>query len=231
MSRPLRLELLEHRITPTYGLDPTFGFGGQAITAPDSGLSDKVVVQANGKILVLGDASHWLEIRRLSSDGTPDNTFGVGGLVVFGHGRSQLFPSNSGLALDSNGRIYSAVSLGSVESADAVVYRFNSDGTADAGFGTGGVSSFDFPGATASTVTGLAVMPDGRAVVLGDADRPTTAGFSVARLTATGTLDRTFDGDGFSRYEFGSEFAGGSSWANDVVVEIGRASCRERVCT
>ena len=215
---PLRVERLEDRATPAFGLDPTFGAGGQVITAPDAGVAGAVEVQADGRVLTLGwgydpnesPYTEWLELRRLNADGTTDTTFGTGGRVTFGEGLSGLYRR---LVLDvgADGTVYAAASIGDNPNADATVFRFTPTGAADTTFGTNGAAVFDFPGGTTSYVSDLKVMADGRVVVVGDAIVQADVGFAAARLNADGTPDTTFGGDGFARFEFGPAFHDGTA--------------------
>jgi uncharacterized delta-60 repeat protein len=213
----LRVERLEDRATPAFGLDPTFGTGGQVITAPDAGVAGAVEFQDDGRVLTLGwgydptrtPDTEWLELRRLNADGTEDATFGTGGRVTFGEGLSNVYRR---LVLDvgPDGAIYAAAGIGQSD-ADATVFRFTSTGALDPTFGVNGAAAFDFPGGANSYVTDLKGMADGRVVVVGDAVGQSDVGFAAARLNADGTPDATFGGDGFARFEFGAAFRDGSA--------------------
>jgi len=90
--------------------------------------------------------------------------------------------------------------------------HFNTDGTLDATFGTGGVVTTDFGGD--DRVQGLTVQGDGKLVIAGSTDNGSD--IIVARYNAAdGSLDTTFDGDG-KRFV---DFAGQSAGAADVAVE------------
>jgi uncharacterized delta-60 repeat protein len=97
-----------------------------------------------------------------------------------------------GIAIDGSGRIIGAGYRedGSLPAnAIGLVARFNSNGSLDTTFGTGGKTDVDFGGS-----------PDfsylNRAVVLGDG-RIVVGGFTgIARLTASGQLDPTFGNGG-----------------------------------
>ncbi|HZN66572.1 MAG TPA: hypothetical protein VFB66_14885, partial [Tepidisphaeraceae bacterium] len=66
------------------------------------------------------------------------------------------------------------------------------DGTLDPTFGDGGAAVFRFGTIYYELAEAVAVKPDGRIVVAGEA----TGGFAVARLDAAGRLDTSFSGDG-----------------------------------
>jgi uncharacterized delta-60 repeat protein len=89
---------------------------------------------------------------------------------------------------------------------DHFVMRFNANGTPDAGFGDGGdgnfVQSIVGPDNTGETLVRL---PDGRLVVGGAT--VTTQDWVVARYTAAGLPDTSFDGDGSRAYDFSPDGA------------------------
>jgi uncharacterized delta-60 repeat protein len=79
---------------------------------------------------------------------------------------------------------------------DFAIARFNADGTFDSTFGTGGKAYVDFFGSH-DVANAVLIQPDGLILAIGHAT--TVIGkndFAVARLTAAGVLDPTFDADG-----------------------------------
>jgi len=107
-----------------------------------------------------------------------------------------------------DGKIVTASGLTVNNQGRFAVSRINPDGTLDASFGTGGVASAPF-GDYSGRPTAITVDGQGRIVVAGTAGIPGTDGrvtnteFTVARFTAEGSLDATFDGDGFIVIPFG----------------------------
>jgi uncharacterized delta-60 repeat protein len=84
----------------------------------------------------------------------------------------------------------------------------------DPTFGSGGKVTTDFGGN--ETAWGLAVQPDGRAVVAGERfDTGPSDDFVLARYTVSGALDPTFDGDGKVTTDFGGKADG----AGDVAIQ------------
>jgi uncharacterized delta-60 repeat protein len=87
-------------------------------------------------------------------------------------------------------------------------------GDLDATFGSGGKVTTDFGGN--ETAWGLAVQPDGRAVVAGTRFDPGPSDdFVLARYTVSGALDPTFDGDG----KVTTDFGGRSDGADEVALQ------------
>ncbi len=79
-----------------------------------------------------------------------------------------------------------------------MIARFNEDGTRDMTFGGDGVAN----DRNVKEFHAGALLPDGRIVVGGYCDFPSTR-FCIDRFNADGTLDTTFDGDGRVETNFG----------------------------
>lgn len=178
---------------PSGSLDPSFGSQGR-VTIGVAGGADAIALQSDGKIVALGD----MRLARYNANGTLDTTFGTAGQVAITlTGNSS--DSTTDVALQSDGKIVvvGAGRPGGVGARnDFAVARFNSNGTLDATFGTGGKVYVDFF-ANHDVANAVLIQPDGAIVAIGHA--ATAAGlndFAVARLTPAGALDSTFDGDG-----------------------------------
>ena len=132
-------------------------------------------------------------LRRLRRHHGLDSTFGVGGKVA------TSFPGGldtaNDVAVQSDGKIVVAGSSGS----DFALTRYNTNGTLDATFGTGGRVNTDFPTGMGGLGNALVIQPDGKIVVAGqatDPTSPTNTGFALVRYNTNGSLDTSFDGDG-----------------------------------
>ncbi len=153
-----RVELLEDRRLLSAGaIDPTFGQNG--VTAPDGGAASRaLVVEADGKILLLDQTQTGYNLLRYNTDGTPDTTFGDQGAVTgtFGAGTAVF-----SLGVRADGRI---VVAGAADSSLDEAH-FNPDGTADTTFANGGMSvSLPMPNITFSD---MAVQNSGAVVAVG----------------------------------------------------------------
>ena len=172
-------------------LDPTFGVGGKMNTAfgeytPASGIAPL----ADGKFIVVGtrgyDTRHsQIALARYTPNGFLDASFGVGGKATANLGEGS---AGYAVAVQPDGRIVVAGALFTNGSAyfDWLVTRFNSDGSLDETFGTRGGSVLDF--GTFDFARGVAIQPDGKIVVCGEADSQ----FAVARLNQNGSPDDAF---------------------------------------
>src|SRR6185295_14690086 len=83
--------------------------------------------------------------------------------------------------------------------------RFNTDGSTDFGFGTGGKQITDFFGAGAKA-NGVVLQPDGKFVVAGTASdsatRPVATDIALARYNSDGSLDSAFGTGGETAIPF-----------------------------
>jgi uncharacterized delta-60 repeat protein len=134
--------------------------------------------------------------------GMLDPTFGVGGRVTTRLG----YPSDEfarSVAIDSLGRIAVVGEVFNGTNYDFAVTRFTVTGALDTAFGGTGVVTFDFAGSDDSAYC-VAVDSMNRVVVAGYALNGSSYDFAVARLTAAGVLDASFDGDGKQTIAFGS---------------------------
>jgi uncharacterized delta-60 repeat protein len=135
-----------------------------------------------------------LEDRRLLSFGDLDASFGVEGRVAtdfFGAGQDQV----NALALQADGKI---VAVGT-STSEAVLARYTSGGTLDAGFGTGGTAR-----TWLDDGKGVVLQPDGK-ILVGGSIKGTTWDMGVVRYNADGTLDHSFGAGGISIVDFGGD--------------------------
>jgi len=124
--------------------DTTFGTNGITVTTFPGITFDPTVfaVPTNGDILVGGTATNSkglteFGLARYTSSGAMDTTFGVGGLVTTLVGTKSGTPT--ALLLQPNGQIV----IGGFAAGGGkhlALVRYNSDGSLDATFGTGGIS-------------------------------------------------------------------------------------------
>ncbi len=200
------------RYTSAGILDTSFGNSGQAsiwfnLGAESFEGATGLVIQPNGKIIVVGTASsirHSSEfaLARLNADGTLDSSFGSNGTVL----TSFASPSSNfrvdataaAVALQPNGKIVVAGSAtftwengppppGVALYTDFAVARYDANGHLDNGFGTGGevLTAFSptVPGHPPDQASGVVIQNDGKIVVVGTAygfqEVPTVNGVSL----------------------------------------------------
>jgi uncharacterized delta-60 repeat protein len=179
-------------------LDPTFATSGIFTVPAVRGNALGVAIQSNGQIVVAGsgiDADGLVDtILRLNTDGTLDTTFGSGGIVTI---------NNTGgffaVAIQSNGEIVAAGSASGEVPSYVQVARFETNGSLDTSFGSGGLTTataipfLPITGAgnfTENPGAALALQPNGEILVA--ASNPGVMG----RFTTSGQLDATFGNGG-----------------------------------
>jgi uncharacterized delta-60 repeat protein len=208
--------------------DTTFGHGSGLATTDMGGaktdVADKVVIQPDGKIVVggrkmKGDRNGQFAFARYNSDGTLDNSFDENGkLTVFD--RMDISPVG-GLALQPDGKIVFSgahyhTHLNFTNPGyhhDFRTARLMPNGALDKTFGTrvftlgqtralGYIESdFDADDIPAAVM----VQPDGKIVVAGTRSGDDPSSFILARYTAIGTHDDSFDGNGELATNFGGK--------------------------
>lgn len=180
-------------------VDTAFGSSGKILL--DIELRDDranaVTVDANDKILVVGytllNGSSPIQsdilLLRYNSDGTPDSSFGTGGMVRTSVGN---WDEGNDLVLAPDGKILVAANVDN----STKVLRYLSDGTLDTSFGSGGVAA----GSSRNAGHGITLLADGRIVAVGG-----TMDVSLARFSANGTPDATFGIGGIANTSLSGE--------------------------
>lgn len=208
-------------------LDQTFGNGGKVFTDfTNYDRANGVAVQGDGKIVVVGYVWNGTAnggnfgIIRYNSNGSLDSSFGTGGKVttdLFGQ-----YDEARRVAIQADGKIVVAGSTVSstLFQTDFGVVRYNSDGSLDTTFGTGGKVNTDFFGFDDDAYA-LVIQPDSKIIVAGPvhlSDSSNNTAFGLARYNSNGSLDTTFDGDG----KVVTNIAGASSLSDIALYPDGR---------
>jgi len=187
-------------------LDPTFGNGGKVVTSFAGGLdtAQSVAVQTDGKLVVAGSSGSDFALTRYNLDGSLDTSFGTGGRVHTDFPVGQGGLANA-MILQLDGKIVLAGLANDPGTNNSVfaLARYNTDGSLDASFGTGGRVTTMFSGSNAQA-RAMARQSDGKLVVAGVSTDTTTNNsvFALARYNTNGSLDTTFDGDGLVTTDF-----------------------------
>ena len=192
-------------------LDRSFNSSGiVAADALEQTFANALVLQADGKVVVggadsdLASGSVGFGMTRFNADGSVDTSFGTGGTV-----RTRVGDRDAeahALAIQPDGRLLVAgTAFGTTGNDDRfAVARFNTDGTLDGSFGSGGLVTTPV-GAASAQASGLVIQPDGKVVVSGTAffNGATDDDFGLVRYNADGSLDATFGSNGIVTTDFG----------------------------
>ncbi|MFF1396789.1 calcium-binding protein [Streptomyces sp. NPDC058287] len=190
-------------------LDPSFGTGGKVTT--DFGANDGaegVALQADGKVVAVGNSGAGFALARYNTDGSLDTSFDTDGKVTTDFGSPSANLAHA-VALQADGKIVVAGLVGDPVTAEGnfALARYNTDGSLDTSFGTGGKVITDMGGADGAF--GVAVQADGRIVAAGLSGAGTAGdNFALARYNADGSLDTSFDNDGKVITDFGGDDPG-----------------------
>jgi len=185
-------------------LDNSFGTNGKVITDfQQHDYAYAIALQPDGKIILAGYSTipmnpghnYLFALARYNSNGTLDNTFGVGGLDTFDFGFTTSYDETGwSMVLQPDGKIIVAGNHFNTNNDFALV-RFNTDGSPDNTFGTGGKVMTDL--GKQDGILCAALQNDGKIVVSGFTGLvPLQYDFALARYNADGTLDNTFGTDG-----------------------------------
>ncbi len=152
-----------------------------------------------------------------------DKTFGTNGTVrdYFPTGDS-LSDQVSSVAIQSDGKIVVAGTSLDETSAAFALARYDTNGSLDPTFGSGGFFRSTDDDWTASS---MLVQPDGKIVLAGNADFTNTydmgnVGFGLKRFNSNGSADNSFGTDG-EAYVFIVSNPPGSDFANDAATSAG----------
>ncbi|HEX8369160.1 MAG TPA: hypothetical protein VF604_11520 [Pyrinomonadaceae bacterium] len=188
-------------------LDAGFDGDGKASYdfGSDSGESNAVITQPDGKIIIAGFANDftrsYFAVARYHQNGRLDTSFGGTGRVVTPIGQGTNSAARS-IALQADGKIVVAGSAYINDSRlfDFVAVRYNSDGSLDTGFDGDGIAAIDVTLNSVSasdTAYSVEVQTDGKIVLGGTTGGSGTfTDSALVRCNPDGSLDTTFNKTG-----------------------------------
>jgi uncharacterized delta-60 repeat protein len=201
-----------YRLTASGALDTTFGTNGRKDGAGGGGGSPtSVLIQPDGKIVVVGSCFGGLCIDRYNTDGSNDTSFAGTGTL-----NGPVYSRIGTAALQGDGSIVVATTCALPVAADGFGFcptRIRSNGTIDPLMGSPITQFSGF----SSIATSVVVQDDGVIAVAGTC----TSGFDfskkfcVARYNSDGSADRTFSADGRNILNTGL----GDAEANAIVAQ------------
>jgi uncharacterized delta-60 repeat protein len=206
-------------------LDTTFDDDGKVVTGGFifDNHAYAVAVQPDGKVIVAGLANRPLSntgweftLVRYNIDGSLDANFGSSGIAF-----TDFFGESDdaqAMILQPDGKIIVAgdiVNLLANTNHDFGLVRYNSDGSLDASFGSGGKAATDFF-KSSDAAQAVALQPDGKIIAAGyvygsgnDYD------FGLARYNSDGSLDTSFGKKG----KIVTDFLGGRDTASALSIQ------------
>ena len=201
------------------GFNPPEGFIVYKSTPKNSEWGRAVAIQPDGKIVVMGVSydgkKHHIVVLRFNSDGTRDNTFGAGGVFMYGEKKGSDY--GSGVVLQPDGKIVVVGDSYYDKSREVLVLRCNSDGSIDSTFGKGGVATYRSQTKENKDLGfGVMVQSDARIVVVGSTHNGKTYEPMILRYNRDGSLDSSFGKGGVVTYKGLSD---ANVWGRAVAIQ------------
>ena len=202
-------------------LDSSFGSSGKVTTDFFGGSDDAfhVIILPNNDILAVGSANKLgtgsdFALALYRNNGGLDFSFGSSGKVT-----TDFFNDNDfaeAVAIQPDGKIVVAgAAFSSATDFDFALARYNSNGSLDTSFGSGGKITIDF-GGTQDQALGIALQPNGKIILVGSRLDISTSNrdWALARYNSNGSLDTSFGSGGKVTTDFG-----GNDEARDVALQ------------
>jgi uncharacterized delta-60 repeat protein len=203
---------------------PLSNIPGLQVGSLAGGAVGGVTIQADGKIVIAGAVggfgSSSAVVVRLNANGELDTTFNAGGnqpgvaTTAFANNPIPYYLNNqfivpypsdyfltTSVVIQGDGKIV----VGAADYTHGLIaLRYNTDGTADAGFGSNGVVTYASLPGTLAYLNGLVVEPDGKILEAGaiaSSDPgpnfgPPVGGLLMVHFNADGTMDSSFGQNG-----------------------------------
>jgi uncharacterized delta-60 repeat protein len=206
--------------------DATFGTRaapeqGEVTTPIGSGddFANGVAIDSQDRIVAAGEsngggtAGFDFALVRYTPGGALDTSFNGNGKVTTPFGTSS--DEADAVTVDPQGRIVAAGRAGFGFASDFALVRYTPGGVLDTSFNGSGKVTTPI-GANSDIARAVAIDPQGRVVVAGEGfEGLNDFDFALARYTAAGTLDPSFNGSGKATTDFGT----GSDGAHAVAID------------
>jgi uncharacterized delta-60 repeat protein len=204
-----------HAFASAGDLDRSFNGTGVVTTSFDQyDFGPALALQSDGKIVTAGTAYYdadfllppYFALARYDPNGQLDPTFGAAGLVS--HTVNPIGSSLNAMAIQADGKIVVAGTTTELVSFrnQFLVIRYNTNGSLDSTFGSGGIVTTNFAPYDAN-INAVVIQADGYIVVAGQTELGIPNGddpiyFTLARYAPNGSLDRAFGTNGVATTAF-----------------------------
>lgn len=198
-------------------------FGNNGIVTSFAGIHsvmNDVELQSDGKIVAAGyrqsQGQDDVAVTRYNPDGTLDSTFGGGDGIVTLPISTWITPNDRGNAavIQPDGKIIVFGDFDAGWHNKIFLARFNSDGSLDTSFGSGGkiIDSYEYHNGARD----IALQSDGKILVTGSTGNTTSSDNTyIARYDSDGKLDTSFGGSG----KIVKSFSSGNDGANSLILQ------------
>lgn len=167
-------------------LDNTFDTDGKVITSvsPNNDFGQALALQADGKIIMAGKATpvgpEQFALVRYNTDGSLDLGWNGTGMLTTAFGTT--WDEARAVIVQPDGKVI-AGGLATVSGQKFAMACYNTNGTLDAGFGTGGKVTTSF--GSSSSIWALAWQPDSKILAAGYSGSASNYDFALARYKAS----------------------------------------------
>ncbi|MDX1910686.1 MAG: T9SS type A sorting domain-containing protein [Saprospiraceae bacterium] len=193
--------------------DNTFNGDGKVIVdfSDEQAVFTDMAIQSDGKPVAVGYSdydpdevgSSKIWVVRLNPDGTYDQSFGIGGKVEIDQPLSTDVAYSVMIQSDNKIIIAGYSEIGN-QMPKPTIYRLNTDGSLDTGYGISGTGIVQL-NITAETIFDTDLQNDGKIVFSGYGTVPNARRMLVGRLNINGTLDTSFISPyGYGLYKSGT---------------------------
>lgn len=218
------MDLFVLKIDTAGSFDNNFGGTGFVVyPVADDQTGKKVLIQPDGKILVLGITEvpngndGW--ILRLNTDGTPDNSFSMDGEEIINLNNSSGSELHD-IAILSTGEIFAA---GYHDGDKAIIAKLNSDGSPDLTFGNNGILEHLVNMSDPGIFTGIEADASDRILACGYYSNGLNTASMIIRILPDGTMDTDWDVDGSAELTF--QTGGADLQYRDIAITDGGILC------
>ena len=199
------------RLNANGSIDTTYGTNGM-ISSAALPAATGAILDGSQRLLVTSTGEDFT-LLRFTSTGQQDTSFGTAGVASVDFAGKD--DTARALVLQGDKIVVAGDTQLSGPLNTAVgLARFNSNGTLDSSFGTGGTTSLDFTNSL-DQARGVALTPDGKIVTAGFTGGVGAGNFAVARFNSNGTVDTTWGNAG----KVTTDFSGGGDNAAAVAVQ------------
>ncbi|MEO6392846.1 MAG: delta-60 repeat domain-containing protein, partial [Pyrinomonadaceae bacterium] len=202
-----RVDIVLSRYNQDGSLDTSLDNDGKVTTDVANNTEDvkSLIVQPDGKMIVIGTNtvggfSKDFMLVRYNQDGSLDTTFDNDGKVTTDFFGSYDFMISAFLQTDGKIVVTGTAYIGNSPSADFVLARYNPNGSLDTTFDGDGKVFTDIPSAMLTSARDITIHSDGKIILAGYVNFNATGSgddFIVVRYNTDGSLDTTFDNDGY----------------------------------
>ena len=204
---PNNLNPLLIRLLPNGQLDDAFGNNG--LFTIDIGLLStlqRVELLQDDNILCLGQVGDDVAVFKFLSDGSLDISFGDGGKVILDTGSDYYTGTDLVVAEDTGFFVCGSSGISATE-ANALVCKFQSDGSLDQSFNLTGYKEFTVDQSyLINQASRISLIESNGLLVAGNLYESGSSESFVTRILSNGSIDITFGNSGFFNFDNGAGY-------------------------